>query len=278
MSVGFPWLTLFLGPASGHGTAINSAVRVHRAEMGVAGLKAYPKRAASPALRGLSDPNKTLDERREAYFAMADEGPAFYSALNFLDTSRQGFRQAELFDDAEIKFGALAEVAGQEALRIAIAIDNLPDLFIAARSDLADRLVREMGWENLYEASWAELIEDAVDALPGAEFLVLTHAGVAKGGVGLLERLFGPGAGVVDGRAILRDTLSVTGQAVLERMGEGTPPNGVAEELYGSFADRADLETCKERLGIDRLTHKLLMHRYDEDLARIGALDRVEVI
>ena len=48
--------------------------------------------------------------------------------------------------------------------------------------------------------------------------------------------------------------------------------------MHALFADRADLETCKERLGIDRLTHKLLMQRYDEDLARIGALDRVEVI
>ena len=51
-----------------------------------------------------------------------------------------------------------------------------------------------------------------------------------------------------------------------------------ARELYQSFAARADAAACRERLGMDRLTRKLLMQRFDEDMARIAAMARVEVI
>lgn len=278
MNGAHPQLTLFLGPQSRHGLALNLAVRDNRPALIRAGLAAFPTRMASPALRALADPNKTIDERRCAFEDLTADGPAFYSALNFLGAPHRGFQRAELFPEAEIQLGALAEVAADRPFRVILAPDTLPDLFLAVGSDELENRVRAASWEQLYEASWAELVENLLDALPCAGLLVLTNSGAATGGVALAECLFGPAADAVGPTVFLRETLNVTGQAVLDRMGAGTPTEEVARDLYRSFADRADVETCRERLGIDRLTRKLLLQRYDEDIERIAALDRVEVL
>lgn len=274
----FPDLTVFIGPQSRHGLAVNLAVRDNRPAMIRAGLNAQPTRMASPALRALADPDKTLEERRTAFDALTAEGPAFYSALNFLGAPHKGFHKAELFPEAESQLGGLAEVAGERAFRLIIAPDTLPDLFLAAGSAVLEDRVRATPWEQLYEIDWADLIADTHCALPQAEILVLTHKGTTLGGSALLERLFGSAAGAVDRRQFLREGLTTTGQAVLDRMGETVPSDEVSGDLYRSFADRADAALCRERLGMDRLTHRLLMQRYDEDMERISALDRVEVV
>lgn len=274
----FPRLTIFIGPQSAHGLAVNLAVRDNRPAMIQSGLIANPTRIASPALRSLADDGQTLDERRAAFTSFSADGPAFFAALNFLGAPHRGFRRSELFPEAEIHLGALAEVAGDRTFRMILAPDALPDLFLAAGSDVLEDRVTETPWEQLYELSWADLVEGLLDCLPKVELLVLTHAGLALGGHSLAERLFGPGAEAMDPRVFLRETLNVTGQAVLDRMGSGLPPETAARELYQSFAERADVETCRTRLGMDRLTRKLLHQRFDEDIGRIAAMDRVEVI
>ena len=274
----FPGLTLFLGPQSGHALAINLAVRNQRPAMIRAGLAAYPTRLASPALRGLADPNRTLAERRDAFLALSGEMPAFYSALNFLGSPNKGFRRSELFPDAAIQLGLLAEVAGEASFRVILAPDALPDLFLAVESEEIAEQIRDKSWEQLYEVNWAELVTELRDALPASEVIVLTHAGLALGGALLGARLFGSAADVVEPRFFLREALNVTGQAVLDRMGEGTPTDAVARDLYRSFARRVDDAACREALGMDRLTRKLLMQRFDEDLVEIAAMDSVEVI
>ena len=78
---------------------------------------------------------------------------------------------------------------------------------------------------------------------------------------------------------MLRSALNMTGPAVLNRMGSDAEPHeNVTWELYQSFANRADAETCRSRLGKNRLTHKLLLQRFDEDLTAIAAIDSVTVI
>lgn len=274
----FPRLTLFIGPQSGHGLAVNLAVRANRPAMMKAGLWAFPTRLASPALRSIADADSTLAERRAAFLALAEEGPSFYAALNFLGAPHHGFRKSELFPGAEAQIGCLAEVAEDLEFRFVLAPDALPDLFLAAGSDTLERRVSETPWEQLYEAGWTDLVDGLMDCFPYAELLVLTHSGTTLGGAPLAERLFGPGAEAVAAGAFLHAGLTPTGQAVLDRMGGAAPPEKQARELYLSFADRADRETCRERLGIDRLTRRLLMQRFDEDLVRIAAMDRVEVI
>ncbi|MBT8417192.1 MAG: hypothetical protein KJO42_07100 [Silicimonas sp.] len=274
----FPSLTLFIGPQSSHGLALNLVVRDNRPGMVKAGLAAMPTRLASPALRSIADPNRTLDERRATFAGFSDEAPAFFAALNFLGAPHKGFRQAELYPDAEVQLGLLAEVAGEARFRVVLSLDDLPNLFLATGSDVLEDRVRATPWEQLYAVSWAELVAGVLDCLPGAEVLVLTHAGVALGGATLVARLFGPAAGVLNGRDLLQAGLNLTGQAVLDRMGAATPDAAAARELYRSFADRADAAVCRERLGMDRLTRKLMLQRFDEDMGAIAAMDRVEVI
>lgn len=274
----FPRLSLFLGPQSGHALAINLAVRNQRPAMIRAGLAAYPTRLASPALRALADPNRTRDERREAFMALSGEKPAFYSALNFLGSPNKGFRSSDLFPEASVLLGHLAEVAGDTRFRVILAPDALPDLFLATESETVREQIRNTSWEHLFEVSWAELVAEIRVALPAADLVVLTHAGVALGGTVLAAHLFGPAADVVEPRLFLSESLNVTGQAVLDRMGEGMPTDEVARDLYRSFARRVDQTACREALGMDRLTLKLMMQRFDEDLGEIAAMDCVEVL
>lgn len=278
MSGPFPDLTVFIGPQSRHALAVNLAVRDNRPAMIRAGLDAQPTRMASPALRSLADPNKTLEERRASFQAFTASGPAFFSALNFLGAPHKGFHRSELYPEAEVQLGGLAEVAGDRPFRLIIAPDTLPDLFLAVGSEILEDRVRNTPWEQLYEIDWADLVADTRGAMPGADMLVLTHPGTALGGTALLERLFGPAAGEVDPRHFLREGLNETGRAVLDRMGEGIPTDDVARDLYASFAERADAALCRDRLGLDRLTLKLLAQRHAEDIERIAALDRVEVM
>lgn len=278
MSGSFPDLTLFIGPGFSHGLAVHQVLRDNRKALFRAGLAAHPTRMASPALRAIADSNRTLDERREAFAGFSSSAPAFYAALNFLGSPYRGLRNADFFPDAEVQLGALAEVAGAARFRMVLALDSLPDLFMATELETLVERARATPWEQLYAASWADLLAGLLDCLPGAEVIVLTHAGLALGGEGLVERLFGPGAAVLNARDLLGQCLNVTGRAVLDRMGEAMPDEASARELYQSFAARADAAACRERLGMDRLTRKLLMQRFDEDMARIAAMARVEVI
>lgn len=277
MVLGVPDLTLFLGPQTQHGLAINSVVREYRAAMIGAGLAAHPTRIASPALRRVADPTDAPEARREAFRTLKGENAAFYSALNFLGDLPKSFRGPAIFPDAAI--ATLGEAAAGADLRIVLTPDALPDVFVSAGSDALDSQVRATPWEVLFELSWAELAAGLRQAVPQAEMLVLTHGGVALGGADLQARLFGAAAKSLPPYSFLRSTLNTTGQAVLGRIdAEKGPEPRMAAELYGSFADRAGPQVCRERLGLDRLTVKLLKQRYDEDIAAIASMDRVEVI
>lgn len=269
----FPRLTLFLGPPTRHGRALNDIVRTFRDAMISAGLDAHQNWVAMKRLRAVAEAPHGMAQplRREA--------PAFYSAMGFLDSARKGLRNAELFPNAMNQLAGIAVAAEHGPLRIVFAPDPIPDLFMAEGAAGVDEAVRTTPWEDLYELSWIDLVESVRASFPGAEILALTHRGMALGGSGLRRRLFGPAAGAVDARSFLREALTTTGRAVLGRIeSDETPDEAVAGELYDSFALRFGPDECRDRLGLDRLTLKLLSQRFDEDIARMRGTSGVEVI
>lgn len=275
----FPDLTLFLGPQTRSGLALNLAVRNNRPAMIKAGLRAHPTRIASPALRALADQRRSVSERNETFAAMLEEAPAFHAALNMFAPSHKGFTGLELFPDSVFQLAALGDVAEYTRMRVIVTPDWLPDYFLAAASPPLETRVRGTGWEVLYELNWVDLVADICSVLPKADVLVLTPRGLALGLGPLGARLFGPGAVAVAPSFFLREALDVTGQAVLDRMEPGAPLSAeVAADLYASFAVRADREMCRERLGLDRQTLGLLATRFDEDMAEIAGMDRAEVV
>ena len=282
MGTPFPNLTLFLGPQTQAGLALNLAIRNNRPGLIKAGLLAQPTRIASPALRGLLDRKRPLAERNAGFAAFMDQVPAFYAALNIFPMTHKGLPRFQLFPDAPAQLDALSEVVGYSRLRVIVTPDQLPDFFLAAGSEVLERAVRETSWDVLYELSWVDIVADLRASLPKAEILVLTPRGMALGQGPLVDRLLGPGAGVVGPFHFLREALDVTGQAVLDRMDPDSQlTDEVAADLYASFALRADEAMCDERLGIDRVTRALLAQRFDEDMAEIieiAGADQVEVI
>lgn len=275
-------LTLFIGPQTRLSLAINAIVRGHRGAFARAGLNVRPGRLATPDLRKNLDRDVPLSLRRAEFAVAVGSGPAFLSAINFLGPPVAAFHQREVFPESE---GLLAELPTlAEAARIVLSLDVLSAFFLAARSEPLEARVRSAGWETLYDLSWADLIEEVAFAMPGSEVLVLTPKGAALRSPEVLERLFGPAASVVPSRwHLMQAALNETGQAVLAKMiaeaGEDNAPSAeTLGELYDSFAERADPAMLGERLGVDKVTAVLLEQRFREDLDRIAAMPRVEVI
>ena len=273
-----PALTLFIGPSSQHGLALNAAVRASRPALAKKGVAAYPLRLAGQAIWAVCDRNRDIEDRQGEFDRILGEAPAFYCALGLLSLAKN-LGSGQLFPLVEQNIRNLAEVAGEADIRFVIAVDTLPDLFLSQNSAVLDARVIRSDWAVLYELSWLEPIRAIRQAFPNAGITVLTHAGAALNAEDMLRHLFGSYAHLLAPRPILQSALNTTGQAVLERMGSDvTPDEDVARELYQSFANRADADECRTRLGMERLTRKLLLQRFDEDLTVIAALDDVTVI
>ena len=273
MAADAPELTLFMGPNSAHGLAINKVVKAIRKDLATTGLRLVPTRWASPMMRTIVSAKRDLAERRASFRALTEDGPAFYCALNFLGTPHSGERRADLFVEAEDKFDGLAAASDGAPFRVVLALQPLPHFFCASASDVLDTRVKATPWEQLYAMSWAELVMGLVDACPNAEVLVLRHESVAQWS----EEIFGDAASADVRHALFRALLTTTGQAVVDRMPE-QPSDEAARELYASFAELPDALSIRERLGLDRLTAKLLAQRFEEDMAAIAMLDGVRVI
>jgi hypothetical protein len=188
-----------------------------------------------------------------------------------------GLARGELFPDAEVSLAGLGPVA--KGARIVLAIDPLPAFFLAASSDPLEERVRRTPWEVLYELSWFDLLHEFVHLLPDTELIVTSTDAVGKAPKAMLTRLLGPAVeGLPEPHNLLRHLVSETGRAVLARVTRrGAPEPATLADLYNSFALRPTARDVRERLGIDKVTEVLLRQRFDEDMARIAALDRVEV-
>ncbi|MEM7631039.1 MAG: hypothetical protein AAF227_03330, partial [Pseudomonadota bacterium] len=139
--------------------------------------------------------------------------------------------------------------------------------------------VRRTPWEMLYELSWHELLSELVELLPDASFLVLSGQRVGAKLPELEARLVGAiNEPLPSPHALLRHLITETGVAVLDRMLANEAPDAATLlDLYGSFAQASTLQERRERLGIDKVTGILLDQRFEEDLAAIETLPRVEV-
>ena len=278
MSDALPALTLFIGPSSQHGLALNATVRASRPMLEKVGVTAYPLRLAGPAIWAVGDRGRAVEDRQSDFDRILGEAPAFYCALGLLSVAKD-FGSGQLFPSVDQGLQALAEVAGKADLRFVVAIDTLPDLFLSQNSAVLDARVANSDWAVLYELSWVQPIRAIRQSFPDAEIAVLTHAGAVLNSDTMLRHLFGSFSHLVGPRIMLQSALNTTGQAVLDRMGNDVAwDEEIARELYQSFASRAGADECRTRLGMDRLTLKLLLQRFDEDLTAIAAMADVTVI
>jgi len=162
--------------------------------------------------------------------------------------------------------------------RIIVCIDVLPAFFLAAGSAPLELRVKNTPWEALYELSWADLVQEVLDALLRAEVLVLGPG--AAGSASLMQVIFGAVEPGLSKRHLpLRAVVSETGHAVLDQIAsqDDVAPSVLAD-LYQSFATRPSVEEVTNRLGIDKVTQALLDQRFDEDLRALSAMARVQVL
>ena len=269
-----PDLTILLGPQTRLSLALNAHLRENRQYLYDEGLVALPTRLASPLVRRALD-DRPLEERLSEFRSAIEAGPAILSAVNMFGPPQAGLAKGELFPDAELTLAGLDPIVGPA--RIVLAVDVLPEFFLAAQSEALEERVRKTPWEVLFELSWYELVSELVDLLPAATFLVLAGARAGKDLRRLETMLLGRSAGSLPHpHSLLRHLVSETGAAVLDRMlARGTPDDGTLADLYQSFAVTSSLEERKERLGLDKVTGILLEQRFEEDLERIATLPRV---
>ena len=271
-------MTLFLGPQTRLALTLNALVRGHRMALAGAGLNARPGRMATPHLRRNLDRDTSPSDRQARFREAVGEGPMFLSAVNFLGPTALGFHRREMFPETETLLAELPVLAA--GARLVLSLDTLPAFFLAAGSEPLEERVRSAGWEPLYELSWADLVEEIAVAMPGSDILVLTPRGAAVRSPEVLARLFGDAASVLPAAwHLLEAAISETGRAVLaQRLAEVGQDDAALTELFDTFAERAAPDDLAARLGIDRVTGILLEQRFAEDLDRIRAMPRVEVI
>lgn len=270
-----PPLTLLLGPQTSVSLGVNALIRNNRPVLVRGGLNALPSRLASPILRHATDARPDF-ERREEFAAAVGQGASFLAALNFFGPPQAGLMKHEMFPWAEASLARLAEVA--PTARIVLSVDILTSFFLAAGSEPLETRVQRTPWEALYELCWSDLAHEINEALPNAELIVLTPTAVASAET--TSTLFGDAtAHLPDANLLLRDQISETGRAVLDRLvSENQCNNATLSELYGSFAVRPTQSQITERLGIDKVTQALLEQRFEEDLDVLSSMPDTRVM
>ncbi|MEM7632069.1 MAG: hypothetical protein AAF227_08645, partial [Pseudomonadota bacterium] len=165
-----PDVTILLGPQTRVAYAVNAFLRENRTFLASKGIKVLPSRLASPIVRRAVD-ERPMEARRAEFADAVADGPTVLAAIHTFGPPQAGLVKGELFPDAEVSVAGLKPIAGKS--RFILAIDPLPEFFIAAASDPLEERVRRTPWEMLYELSWHELLSELVELLPDASFLVL---------------------------------------------------------------------------------------------------------
>ena len=271
-------LTLIVGPQTKGALALNAYVRNHAAALLKQGVTARPLRAASPVLWRSTNPERPLEDRRADFLSEIDAQPTVLCALNFFGAPDAALKKGALYPDPEETVAPLGQLAG--ACQVVLLVDSLPHLFLAPNAPRLETRVRATGWEALYDLTWLDMARAVTNLLPEARLTVLTPRGMALHSEALLQRFFAPaGALPGDPHWLLRQAISETGRAVLDRLTKDAVPDvATLEELYTSFAEKPGLDEIETRLGIEKITVTLLENRLAEDLDAIAALPRTEVI
>ena len=276
MSEAFPELTLFLGPQTSLGRSINDIMRVSRGAFPDAGLRVYPNRISMPIIGQCQDATRSVAERQEVIKAAAAGLPMLLSATSFFGGGREMFSGLRLLPGAGDRFRSLQGVAPQA--RIVLSVDPVHHLFLAQQAGALDTRVVSAGWEQVFELSWVEAVQDIRDVLPEAEILILT-ANAARCSETVMADLLGPGAGALpDLLGLFRPALDETGRAILARLeAEGPIDQKRQEELLDSFKRELEYIVFKEKYGFDKVTDLLLKQKFSEDVAQIEKIPNVRV-
>ena len=275
-------VTLLVGPQTRLAIALNDAIRTHRAAIASAGVKAFPNRIATRALRAATVDDLTDDERREILVStllLNDDRPVFLSAINLLGAPTAAYRRQELFPSAERKITGPGSPISKIVERVVLTIEPLHHFLMSLKTPTLHERVAAAPWEALYELSWSDLVAEISEAFPTSQLMIVTPDAAFVGAKAMLSELLGAASIAVDPKHLQRPHLTPDGQVAFDRICATQEPD--AEKLERLFTacrtvpDQAELES---QLGIDKLTSTLLDQRYREDLDLIEAMPRVRLL
>lgn len=262
-------VTILVGAHTREAAALRSYVVANRATLRARGICASLNRNASRLFAGrLVAPTA---EAGRALIAQAGGDGAkgvFLTYPNAFGPQSAALRDEVLYPEAEARAAALAALFPEDRLRLLWAIAPLDQLFARAKRGLA-QAARQAPWEMLYELSWADRVEILLDMLPELEIAVLTPEALARRDARVLAAVFGDEASPPG--ALARHALDAEGQAAMDRV--------LLPDVAALLARHpADPPRDVYRLGIDRSMVTLFRQRFQEDVARLGAMERVTVL
>lgn len=271
-------LTLLFGPQSKGAMTLNDYVRRHAKPLAKHGVHAVPTRFASPLLRRCQNVELPFEDRKSEFDTATVHPKVVLSGVNVFGPAEAMITKGVFLPDVGPGLRQLGKIAG--ACRVVLVVDPLPYVFSAPATEKISARVRPIGWEVLFEMGWSGVMSAVSDAMPKADILVLTSKGMAVRSAEVLSRLFGTeGPPVSDPHWLLRQAVSETGHAVLERLleqGDITPDT--LEKFYTSFVVKPTARDIEKRFGIEKITLTLMEQRFQEDLDAIAKMPRTEII
>ena len=275
-------LTLFIGPQTRLGHALNDCARFASKDSENQDVLILPNRVATRTIRHIMMSGAPLEDQKAEYEERFGNGghPVVLSMLHVLGGAQTAFQKGELFPDSEVTLARLSALVGGRDTRIVATLDTLHHFFLAADTGPLHERVRKSGWEVLYELKWSDLVQEVVAAFPSAQILVLTPKGAAMQSESLLMSFFGePFVSAHDTLLLARLCLGDDGVRQLDRLLEedALTPEAL-EHLIESMPFAHKDSEVHEKLGIDRVTMDLLQQEFLSDLDVIERMPGVRVL
>ena len=245
-------VTLFLGAPTRVGQALNDMVREESGSFEAAGLVAVRNVVATHALRDAIGDNADAGSLSEI-FEKAEGRDLYLSAMYGLGRPATAFKSGRLFPEAERMLRGISAVLEASVDHVVLAIEPLHWLFRSIQRAKLDERVRGARWEDLYEASWIDVVASAQTNFPDVRITVLTPSAFSTGPVHVLHHLFGS--------AGFESAGTRAGETLVSRAA------GDASEARRLACD----------LGLDGVTCDLLETRFRDDCERLLRLDNVRV-
>ncbi len=270
-------VTLLLGPQTRLGTALNDAMRAGRRSFANANVHSVLGRITSKIIRGHEGGNDMRSVRRD--FGLTTDGDVIISAISLLGSPAAAFHRNEMFPDAELRLNTARSIFKPFAPKIVLTLEPIHHFFFSTNSQAVFDRITATPWEQLYELSWADLVDEVSATFPASDIVVVAPKSLKRGTAKVVKEVFGPVAAEVDQNEVLKRHLTLAGSMALDRLVEAkqNKPAHVAE-LMASFPDLPNANVLRARTGIDPLTSDLLTQRFEEDLKSIKSMPSVRVI
>ena len=235
--------TLFVGPPTRLGHAVNDFVRLNTTQLRETGIFAVSNKTAIHALRSAIGENPDGAEI-DAVLTAAVGRQLFLSGLFALGRPATVLRDGAFFPEAERMLNGIAGALEGRIERVVVAIEPVHHLLLSVGRDEVVLQTARTRWEALYEASWVELVDVIARHFQGRDLVVLTPLATRDGTAPVLHHLFGE-AGF---------------EMASESSGATLAEEGRQKYKYIELMDK---------IGLDRVTCDLLDQRFDEDLKEI---------